>query len=407
MKILLLTNEYPPHIYGGAGVHVDYLTRAITRLSDRDLDLRVLCFGDQMENSARQTVLGIGGAAPCLPDSLEHRKIMDTLYRNLYMTGSAGQADVVHCHTWYTFLAGCLIRQTLQIPLVLTIHSLEPHRPWKKEQLGNGYYASRWLEQTAVQNADGIIAVSQSMKEDVQKLYGAAPEKVRVIYNGIDTDEYRKVEDPQILTKYNIDPQKPYILFVGRITRQKGIIHLVNALRYLDPGMQIVLCAGAPDTEEIGCEMENRVAEARSATSNKIVWISEYVPRQDIIPIYSHAAVFVCPSVYEPFGLINLEAMACGTPVVASAVGGIREVVVHEHTGLLVPFEPVGGTDPEPSDAERFVRDLAAGINDLMRSPQKRQTMGKASRERVEARFSWSRIARQTVEFYQDLMGRS
>lgn len=404
MEILLLTNEYPPHIYGGAGVHVDYLTRAITRLSDRDLNLRVLCFGDQRENSARQTVMGIGGAAQCLPADLEHRKILDTLFRNLYMTGSARQADVVHCHTWYTFLAGCLIRQTLQIPLVLTIHSLEPHRPWKKEQLGNGYYASRWLEQTAVQNADGIIAVSQSMKEDVQKLYGAAPEKVRVIYNGIDTDEYRKVEDPQILSKYNIDPQKPFILFVGRITRQKGIIHLVNALRYLDPGMQIVLCAGAPDTDEIGREMESRVAEARSATSNTIVWISEYVPRRDIIPIYSHAAVFVCPSVYEPFGLINLEAMACGTPVVASAVGGIREVVVHEHTGLLVPFEPVGGTDPEPRDAERFVRDLAAGINDLMRSPQKRQTMGKASRERVEARFSWSRIARQTVEFYQDLI---
>jgi glycogen synthase len=408
MNLLLLTNEYPPHIYGGAGVHVDYLTRAITSLTDNNLNLRVLCFGDQQADSASRLpgdaggVHRIAGSEHCLPAGMEHPKILDTLFRNIVMTGSAGQADVVHCHTWYTFLAGCLIRQTLQIPLVLTIHSLEPHRPWKQEQLANGYFASRWLEQTAVQNADGIIAVSQSMKSDVQSLYGADPGKVRVIYNGIDTDQYRKVDNPQILSAYGIDPHQPYVLFVGRITRQKGIIHLVRALRHLDPGIQVVLCAGAPDTADIGREMQDRVARTRSATPNPIVWISEMVPRDELIAIYSHAAVFVCPSVYEPFGLINVEAMACGTPVVASAVGGIREVVVHEKTGLLVPFEPAGASDPEPRDPARFARVLADAINDLMRSPEKRRAMGRACRQRVEAHFSWHRIARQTVDFYRE-----
>ena len=400
MNILFLSNEYPPHVYGGAGVHVNHLSAALLGLDDGRHRMEVLCFGDQEIRQDRLRVSGIAGREW---PGLAQQRILDPLFRNLVMTGTAAEADVVHCHTWYSYLAGCLLKQILQIPLVVTTHSLEPHRPWKKEQLGNGYYASMWLERTAMQNADGIIAVSGAMRNDVQTLYGVAPERVRVIYNGIDIRRYRPTDNPATLAAYGIDPSRPYVLFVGRLTRQKGIIHLVNALPYLREGTQVVLCAGAPDTEAIAKEMRDRVAAARQAFSGSIIWVSDMVPETDLVILYSQAALFVCPSVYEPFGIINLEAMACHTPVVAAAVGGIPEVVEPGETGLLVPFAPVGSYDPEPRDPMRYSCDLADAINQLMAAPEKRRQMGLAARRRVEAHFSWERIAQQTLQFYQDL----
>ncbi len=406
MRIALLTNEYPPHVYGGAGVHVEYLTRELTRIDDGEHQVTVLAFGEQVVRQGNLTVQGVqAGFAPPYQDR-RHQKFMDTLARDLVMTGLLGQVDVVHCHTWYTHLAGCLLKQLTGAPLVLTTHSLEPHRPWKVEQLGTAYRASSWIEETAYRNADGVVAVSESMRADVHQLYGVPHEKIRVIPNGIDLDQYRPTRDPAVLVRYGIDPGKPFILFVGRITRQKGIIHLVHAIPHLRPGVQVVLCAGAPDTEEVGREMAEKVEQASKATTNEVIWVARIVPREDLIPLYSQATLFVCPSVYEPFGIINLEAMACGTPVVASAVGGIKEVVVPGQTGLLVPFAPRGGADFEPRDPARFALDLAAAINSLLVDPERLEQMGARSRERVERLFSWASVARRTCEFYRELGGR-
>lgn len=403
MRIAILTNEYPPHIYGGAGVHVEYLTRELARLDNGEHTVSVLAFGEQSIREGNLTVHGVRPDFTLPFQDPRHEKFMDTLARDLLMVGSLRDIDVIHCHTWYTHLAGCLARQLTGAPLVLTTHSLEPHRPWKVEQLGTAYQASTWIERTAYQNADGVIAVSEAMHADVQTLYGVRPERIRVIHNGIDLDQYKPTPDRAVLAHHGIDAHKPYVLFVGRITRQKGIIHLVHAVPHLLPGTQVVLCAGAPDTEEIGREMKEAVEQARRRTANPIVWIARMLPKEDIIPLYSQAALFVCPSVYEPFGIINLEAMACGTPVVASAVGGIKEVVVSEDTGLLVPFEPRGDTDFEPRDAERFALDLAAAINRLLDDPQCRRHMGQRSRERVERSFGWPSIARQTYDFYREV----
>jgi glycogen synthase len=263
------------------------------------------------------------------------------------------------------------------------------------------------VEKTAYENADGVIAVSQSMKADVNRLYGVPFEKIRVIYNGIDTSQYKPTPNPSVLTAYKIDPQKPFILFVGRITRQKGIIHLVNAIKHIRPGMQIVLCAGAPDTKEIGVEMAEKVEEAKKQTENDVIWVSEMVTREDVITLYTHATLFVCPSIYEPFGIINLEAMACGTPVVASAIGGIPEVVEHNRTGLLVPLEPKSALEFDPIDPEKFSRDLAAAVNSLLEAPERMKEMAERARERVEKHFSWTSIARQTLEFYRELIENS
>ena len=404
MRILMLSNEYPPNVYGGAGVHVDHLSRELMRIAGDRHRLQVLCFGNQLKIGANFAIKGIAGL-PMLPcrDS-GNRKVIDVLGRNVAMAGEAGDADMVHCHTWYTYLAGCLAKQFMDIPLAITVHSLEPLRPWKREQIGAGYNVSSWLEKTAVENADGVIAVSQAMKADILRLYNVAPEKVRVIYNGIDAHRYRKVSKPDVLVSLGIDPLKPTVLFVGRITRQKGIIHLVRALPYIAESAQIVLCAGAPDTQEIADEMRAEVERARARTRNPIIWIPEMVPVERLIPLYSHAAAFVCPSVYEPFGIINLEAMACGTPVVASAVGGIPEVVLNGETGILVPFEPVGGADPEPRRPEVYAHELAAAINDVLRAPERRLRMGAAGRRRVEALFGWEAIARQTLAYYQELI---
>ncbi len=402
MDILMLTNEYPPHIYGGAGVHVAQLCRELVQVEGWREQLRINCFGDQCTGGNGTAVEGIPGPDQLFQD-LRYPKLLDALYRNLVMIGRAEKADLIHCHTWYTYLTGCILKQILGAPLVITVHSLEPHRPWKKEQMGNAYYATSWLEKTALSNADGIIAVSAAMQQDVIELYGVDALRVRVIHNGIDTQRFHKVQRPDIVARYGIDPARPYVLFVGRITRQKGILHLVHALPMLDKGVQVVLCAGAPDTEAIGAEMQRRVKSARKSTENDIIWVNQMVPEDDLVALYSHAELFVCPSVYEPFGIINLEAMACGIPVVASAVGGIPEVVVHEKTGLLVPFEQVKGGDPEPREPQQYARDLAEAINALLRAPQKRERMGRAARERVETYFSWQRIAERTLHYYREL----
>jgi len=404
MKIVLLTNEAPPHIYGGAGVHVDFLSRELARLEGKRHFIQVLCFGDQEEWEGNRSIRGVREGCSFPLQDPRHQKIFDTLLKNLVMAGALKDVDLVHCHTWYTHLAGSLIKNLLGIPLVLTTHSLEPHRPWKEEQLGTGYKVSSWVEKTAYENADGVIAVSASMKRDVQNLYGIPPEKIRVIPNGIDTDQYKPTPSREVLASFGIDPDRPYLLFVGRITQQKGIIHLLNAIPFLKTGIQIVLCAGAPDTDALEAETAKKMEEIQAHTSNRIIWIRQWVPRSHIIPIYTHASLFICPSIYEPFGLINLEAMACGTPVIASAVGGIPEVVVSGETGMLVPFEPAGAANPEPRNPDRFSRDLAAAVNTLMGSPEILQGMKTRARERVETQFSWRAIALQTLQFYKDLI---
>ena len=403
VKIVLLTNEYPPHIYGGAGVHVEYLTREFGRLKGEKEDIHILCFGEQKDHFDNVTVEGVRLAFDFPFQDKRHQKLLDTLFRNLIMAGSVKAADIVHCHTWYTHLAGCLIKQIFGIPLAITIHSLEPQRPWKEEQLGTAYHASAWVEKTAYENADGVIAVSKSMKRAVHDLYKVPFERIDVIPNGIDLNEYKPTFNADLLASYRIDPHKPFLLFVGRITRQKGLVHLIHAVRWLDPGIQVVLCAGAPDTREIGEEMAKEVKKARGESKNEIIWIDQWVPRGHLVCLFSHASLFVCPSVYEPFGIINLEAMACETPVVASAVGGIPEVVVHGETGLLVPFEPVDADHMDPAEPEEFSRDLAAAINHLFRSPEEIEAMGGKARERVEKQFRWESVARQTLEFYRKL----
>lgn len=403
MNILMLTNEYPPQIYGGAGVHVEHLVRHLGRADQGGHRLQVLCFGDQRVTRGNLSVTGIGPAAHAGDIPLRHPKLLGPLQRNLAMAGAAADTDVIHCHTWYTHLAGCLLKPLLQAPLVVTTHSLEPHRPWKREQLGTGYDAAAWLERTALANADRVIAVSGAMQEDIRGLFGLPAEKVTVIPNGVDASRFREERRTAVLEGYGIDPHTPYVLFVGRVTRQKGIVHLLRALQHLATRPQVVLCAGAADTPEIAAEVEAAAAALRDRLGARLHWIGEMVPLERLVPLYSQAAVFVCPSVYEPFGIINLEAMACGTTVVATAVGGIPEVVVHGETGLLVPFAPRGPADAEPRDPQRLAGDLAAAIDALVAAPERRAAMGAAGRRRVEAHFSWERIARRTLETYAAL----
>jgi alpha-maltose-1-phosphate synthase len=403
MRIALFTNEYPPNVYGGAGVHVEYLARELARLEGGAHSVDVLAFGNQDVRQGNLRVRGIEAPAELSAQDPRHARLLDALMRDLAMVGAVESPDIVHCHTWYAHLAGCLARPLTGARLVLTTHSLEPHRPWKVEQLGSAYHTTSWIEKTAYQNADGVIAVSEAMKDDVQELYGVAPERVRVIHNGIDPAEYRKRVSEEVLRRLGVDPEIPIVLFVGRITRQKGILHLVRSIPLMGEGVQVVLCAGAPDTPEIAAEMRALVDDARRHSSSSIVWLPEMLPKADVITLYSHADVFVCPSVYEPFGIINLEAMACETPVVASAVGGIPEIVVSGETGLLVPLEADDSGTFEPRDPEAFSAALAAAVKELMRDPARRARMGAAARTRVLERFSWEAIAEETMAFYREL----
>lgn len=404
MKITLFTNEYPPRIYGGAGVHVEYLTRELSSLNGAGIDISVLCFGDQKVQEGNVSVEGMHLNGDFSFPGGRHRKLLDTLCRNIMMVGAVSVTDIVHCHTWYTHLAGCLVKQMFRVPLVITVHSLEPQRPWKEEQLGAAYKASTWMERTALENADGIIAVSESMRTAIHDLYGIPFAKIRTIPNGIDVQQYRPRPNHAILSRYHIKPDKPFLLFVGRITRQKGLFHLLNAVRYLAPSVQVVLVAADPDTGEIAQEMTERVRHAQTETAHEIIWVDRFVPRDDLITLYTHAAVFVCPSIYEPFGLINAEAMACETPVVAAAVGGIREVVVSGETGLTVPFAPTGPDNPEPRDPEQYAEHLAEAIQSLLASPDTMRSMGIKARARVIALFSWKTVAEKTLQFYRDLV---
>jgi glycogen synthase len=399
MKALLLTNEYPPNVYGGAGVHVEFLSQGLASL----IDVEVRSFGDQVIDDGRLTVRGYGldGSGFTAPKTLQ--PVFGAFARNVAMAATNVEADVVHCHTWYSLLGGISIKLAYGIPLVVTTHSLEPLRPWKREQLGGGYDLSAWVERTAIEMADAVIAVSEGTRQDVTSLFDVDPARVHVIHNGIDLDLYRPASSTAALARHGIDPSKPYILFVGRITRQKGLVHLARAIPEIDSDAQIVLCAGAPDTPEIAADMEQAVAEARAVRPG-VFWIQEMVPRHEAVELYSHAAVFCCPSVYEPFGIINLEAMACGTPVVATATGGILEVVVNGETGLLVPIEQAGGASFEPIDPPRFSHDLATGINRLLADPGLRERMGKAGRQRAEQVFSWDAIARRTIDLYVSLL---
>jgi len=400
VKVLFLTNEYPPHIYGGAGVHVGYLTRELAKTIDVD----VRCFGNQDFKNSRLAVKGyeLDTSNFTCPKPLQ--SVFGAVRRCIDFNTTNIDADLVHCHTWYSHFGGILAKLSYGIPFAITTHSLEPLRPWKREQLGGGYDFSLWVEKTALEMADAIIAVSAETKRDIERLFDVDPNRVHVIHNGIDLDEYRRVDEADALIRDGIDPKEPYLLFVGRITRQKGIIHLVRAIQFMDNDFPIVLCAGAPDTPEIGEEMKEAVAAAQQERK-KIYWIEEMLDRKAIVELYSHAAVFCCPSIYEPFGIINLEAMACETAVVASAVGGIKEVVLDGETGFLVPIDFLEGTF-KLANPQKFSRDLAARINQLMKDRQLREKFARAGRKRADEYFSWSRIAEETKALYKKCCAR-
>jgi starch synthase len=398
VKVLFLTNEYPPHIYGGAGVHVGYLSCELAKT----MPVEVRCFGDQRVQEGNLKVIGFELDTSNFNCPKPLRSAFGAVRRCTDFNTMNIDADLVHCHTWYSHFGGILAKRNYGLPLVITVHSLEPLRPWKREQLAGGYDFSLWVEKTALEMADAIIAVSNATKHDIGRLFNVDSARVHVIHNGIDLDQYHKVDPTRALTRYGIDPNKPYVLFVGRITRQKGFQHLVRAIQFMDRDFQIVLCAAAPDTPGMAEEMRTAV-ECAKAQRPGIIWINEMVDQNTVRELYSHAAVFVCPSIYEPFGIINLEAMACETAVVASAVGGIKEVVVDGKTGFLVPLEQMKQSPFEATDPEKFARDLATRINQLMADPKLRKKFGKAGRKRVEEHFSWSAIAEKTKKLYETL----
>ena len=399
MRAALFTREYPPHVYGGAGVHVDYLSRELAK----KIEVEVHCWGEQHSDDKDLHVIG---AEPWseITDGTQgkFKGALEALSLNLTQIKALSGVDVAHTHTWYVSMAGFLAKKLYGMPFVLSVHSLEPLRAWKAEQLGSGYAMSSWMERTAILDADAVIAVSNGTKEDILRVYPVQPERVHVIYNGIDLHEYQQTADTSALKTYGVDPDIPYVLFVGRITRQKGVTHLADAIRYLPRDTQVVLCAGAPDTPEIAAELRQKVDEAR-AYSSRIIWIEKMVTKPEVIQLYSNAQVFCCPSVYEPFGIINLEAMACRTAVVASATGGIKEVVVDGETGYLVPFEQ-DPTTGFPTNPDQFARDLAAKISALLADPNLCARFGNAGRQRVEQLFSWESIANQTIELYRKLI---
>jgi len=366
------------------------------------MPVEVRCFGDQNFKKGNLRVRGFELDTSDFTCPKPLRSVFGAVRRCTDFNTTNIDANLVHCHTWYSHFGGILAKLNYGIPLVITVHSLEPLRPWKREQLGGGYDFSLWIEKTALAIADAVIAVSNETKRDIERLFGVDPTRMHVIHNGIDLEEYRKVDSTEALARYGIDFNEPYLLFVGRITRQKGIIHLIRAIQFMDRRFQIVLCAAAPDTPEIAEEMKNAVERLKTQRSD-IIWIDEMVDRKTANELYSHAAVFCCPSIYEPFGIINLEAMACETAVVASAVGGIKEVVVDGETGFLVPLEQMKESPFEPLNPEKFARDLAARINQLMADPTLREKFGKAARKRAQEKFSWSAIAQSTKTLYESL----
>ena len=379
MKVALLTREYPPEVYGGAGVHVEYLARALSGLVDLPVDVTVHCQGAPRDTAVAHQ------AWPVLHDAA-----LKVFSADLSMADAAADADLVHSHTWYANLAGHLASLLHGIPHVATVHSLEPLRPWKAEQLGGGYALSSWAERVSLASASAVVAVSDGMRSDILSVYPEiSPERVRVIRNGINTLEYAPDPSADVLEKHGVDPERPYVIFVGRITRQKGVPVLLRAAASLDPSAQLVLCAGAADTQELGEEVASLVAELQASRTG-VLWIPEMLPKPEIIQLLTHALAFVCPSVYEPLGIVNLEAMACSTAVVASRVGGIPEVVDDGVTGLLVP----------PDDPAA----LAGALNRLLRDPGRAEAMGRAGRERAVTEFSWETVAAQTVTLYESLI---
>lgn len=400
MRVGVMTREYPPNVYGGAGVHVEYLSRELAK----SIEVEVHCWGTQHSDEGNLHVRGqepwalLAEGPPA-----KFQTALETFSLNLAQMKSLAGIDIVHTHTWYVSMAGFLAKKLFNVPFVLTTHSLEPLRAWKAEQLGSGYAMSSWMERTAILDADAVIAVSEGTRADILRAYPEIdPAKIHVIYNGIDLQQYQQTSATDALVRYGVDTSRPYVLFVGRITRQKGVTHLVDATQYLPTGTQVVLCAGAPDTPEIALEMREKVAAAREMGAD-IVWIEKMVTKEEAIQLYSNCAVFCCPSVYEPFGIINLEAMACRAPVVASATGGILEVVVEGETGYLVPFEQ----DPVtsfPLHPDQFAKDLAARLTELLAEPAKAKHMGQAGRKRVEETFSWTAIAEQTIALYRSLV---
>jgi glycogen synthase len=400
MRVLLLTNEFPPHIYGGAGVHVEYLSRELAKLADVEVrsfhhqdyvDGRLSVHGTKLDNAL------VSGCPPALVSPLR------ALATGIAFNGQGIDADVVHCHTWYAHFGGILAKLLYGIPLIITVHSLEPFRPWKREQIGRGYDLSSWIEKTALEMADAVIAVSSSTRDDVLRLFRVDSARIRVIPNGIDTDEYSKVERPDVLARHGIDASRPFVLFVGRMTRQKGLYYLLKAVRLIDPGTQIVLCAGESDTPELQAELEAMVAALQPERPG-LVWVPGMLDRSAAIAMYSHATVFCCPSIYEPFGIINLEAMSCRTPVVGSAVGGIPEVVVDGETGILVDPRLTPLPPHDPGDPVAFAQELATAINRIVADPAMARRMGEAGRRRVVDRFSWQSIAKETLALYNSLV---
>jgi alpha-maltose-1-phosphate synthase len=385
MRIGVLTREWPPQVYGGAGVHVEYLVRELRRLADVD----VHSFGGtDLGATAHSPDPRLAGANAAL-------QVLSTdLQIAAAVSSPARPVDVVHSHTWYADMAGHLSALLHDVPHVVTTHSLEPHRPWKAEQLGGGYRLSSWVEKTAVLAADAVIAVSQGMARDVLASYPELdPDRVQVVYNGIDTAEYSPVEATDVLERHGVDPATPYAVFVGRITRQKGLAHLLRAAKDV-PG-QLVLCAGAPDTPEIAAETSALVEDLKRSRDG-VVLISDMLPKADVVQLLSHATAFVCPSVYEPLGIVNLEAMGCGTAVVASAVGGIPEVVVDGETGRLVPYDE--------SDPRGFEAGLAQALSEVLADPPRAAEMGRAGRERAVGEFGWDAVARRTLEVYESVL---
>jgi starch synthase len=396
LRVALLTREFPPEVYGGAGVHVEYLARELERL----VDLDVHCWG------AERTAPNVHAYRPweALRSDASHAAALEAVSVDLAMAAGVEGAGLVHSHTWYANLAGHLAKLLYGIPHVATVHSLEPMRSWKAEQLGGGYAVSSWCERTALEAADAIVAVSAEMAKDVLACYPAIdPARVSVIHNGIDADEYSREAATDVLAAHGVDPAKPSVVFVGRITRQKGLAHLIEAAPQIDPRAQLVLCAGAPDTPELGAEIAAAVERVRAERGN-VIWIEQMLAKREVIQLLSHASVFVCPSIYEPLGIVNLEAMACEAPVVATRTGGIPEVVEDGVTGLLVPFEPSDDGFRTPVDPPAFASAIAERVNELLADPDRAAAMGRAGRARAVEHFGWPAIAERTAELYRSLL---